>query len=123
MNRLDRERIATLVGEARRALGQLRQHEVEDKGELLASEVKLGNIKYQFIVAIESCIDICTHIVAKSYIRAPESYAGCFELLAESGSVGSLSMNPKQLFGGQVKKERSKQQKEMKDQDKGCCSR
>jgi uncharacterized protein YutE (UPF0331/DUF86 family) len=83
MNNLDRERIATLVGEARRALGQLRQHAAEEPQDLLASEIKLGSIKYQFIVAIESCIDICTHVAAKLYVRAPESYAGCFDLLLE----------------------------------------
>ena len=81
MNRLDRDRIATLVGGAQKALGLLRHHEKEN--DLLESEVKLGNVKYQFIVAIESCIDICTHIAARSYARAPESYAGCFDLLLE----------------------------------------
>lgn len=83
MNRPDRERIATLVGEAKRALGQLHEHAKEEESDLLSSEVKLGNIKYQFIVAIESCIDICTHLAAKLYVRAPESYAGCFDLLLE----------------------------------------
>jgi uncharacterized protein YutE (UPF0331/DUF86 family) len=83
MNDLDRERITTLIGEAKKALGQLHRHAAEPEADLLASEVKLGNIKYQFIVAIESCVDICTHIVAKSYSRAPESYAGCFDLLLE----------------------------------------
>ncbi|MFQ5799227.1 MAG: DUF86 domain-containing protein [Bacteroidota bacterium] len=83
MNDVERERIATLVGEARRALGQLRRNGAEGEEALLSSEVKLGNIKYQFIVAIESCIDICTHIIARSYGRAPESYAGCFDLLVE----------------------------------------
>lgn len=83
MNNVDRERVATLVGEARKALGLLYQHRDEADTELLGSEVKLGNVKYQFIVAIESCIDICTHLAAKLYVRAPESYAGCFDLLRE----------------------------------------
>ena len=86
----NRERIATLVGEARRALGQLHQHGAESERDLLASEVKLGNIKYQFIVAIESCIDICTHIAASSYVRAPESYAGCFDLLLEAKVIDKV---------------------------------
>lgn len=83
MNNVDRERVATLVGEARKALGLLYQHGDEPETELLGSEVKLGNVKYQFIVAIESCIDICTHLAAKLYLRAPESYAACFDLLRE----------------------------------------
>jgi len=87
MGRPDRERIVTLVGEARRALGQLHKHAAETEEDLLASEVKLGNIKYQFIVAIESCIDICAHIAAKSYARAPESYAACFDILVEENVV------------------------------------
>lgn len=83
MHNVDRERIATLVGEARKALGLLHQHGKEAEHEILASEVKLGSIKYQFIVAIESCIDICTHLAAKLYMQAPDSYAGCFDLLRE----------------------------------------
>ena len=87
MTNLDRERVATLVGEARKALGLLYQHRDEGEKELLASEVKLGNVKYQFIVAVESCIDICTHLAAKLYVRAPESYAGCFDLLREGNVI------------------------------------
>lgn len=99
MNNIDRERVATLVGEARRALGLLYQHRDEAETELIESEVKLGNVKYQFIVAIESCIDICTHLAARLYLQAPESYAGCFDLLREgkvieerlAGHMGDLA--------------------------------
>lgn len=83
MNRLQGDRIVTLVGEAKQALGLLHEHAEEDESDLLSSEVKLGNIKYQFIVAIESCIDICAHLAASLYVRAPDSYAGCFDLLVE----------------------------------------
>jgi uncharacterized protein YutE (UPF0331/DUF86 family) len=93
MNDLDRERITTLIGEAKKALGQLHRHAAEAEVDLLTSEVKLGNIKYQFIVAIESCIDICTHVAARSYSRVPESYAGCFDLLLEGQLIkADLSM-------------------------------
>jgi uncharacterized protein YutE (UPF0331/DUF86 family) len=56
-----------------------------DEAQLLGSSEKLGNIKYQFIVAVEACVDICSHIAARSLFMAPESYAHCFELMREKG--------------------------------------
>ena len=82
---LNQEKVASLVGEASKAISSLEQYRDVDDKLLLSNEEKLGNIKYQFIVALEACIDLCNYIVARSFMEAPESYAHCFELLAEKG--------------------------------------
>jgi len=88
MMQLNKERIITLVGIAREAMGKLENyHEIRDE-KLLKSSEKLSAIKYQFIVLIESCIDICNHISAKLYSKVPESYAGCFDTLAQNKVIG-----------------------------------
>lgn len=81
MQRFNTERMTTLVGEARKAVGQLSSYRRLPAADILSSAESLGNIKYQFIVAIEACIDMCNHINAKIFSQAPESYAHCFELL------------------------------------------
>ncbi len=44
-----------------------------------------GSAKYHLIVAIESAIDICNHIISKSGFRLPESYSDSFRIMAENG--------------------------------------
>jgi uncharacterized protein YutE (UPF0331/DUF86 family) len=83
------ERILSLIGEARKAFGMLVSYQKMDDEVLLSDQEKLGNIKYQFIVAIEACIDICSHIAEKTFSEVPESYAHCFDLLKEKGIIES----------------------------------
>jgi len=80
---INKEKIITLIGEVRKALGELSKYISLDDSIILDSSEKLGNIKYQFIIAIEACIDICNHIAVKTYSRAPDSYSECFELLGQ----------------------------------------
>ncbi len=81
------EKITTLTGVAKEAIGSLNAYKNQSKDELLKNSEKLGNIKYQFIVAIEACIDICNHITSKQFSRAPESYAHFFSLLGEQNVI------------------------------------
>jgi uncharacterized protein YutE (UPF0331/DUF86 family) len=55
------------------------------KPELLADLVRLGGAKYYLQVAVECCIDIANHIIARQNWRAPKSYADSFAVLAENG--------------------------------------
>lgn len=81
------EKIITLTGVAKEAVGLLHTYKVQSDDEILLNPEKLGNIKYQFIVAVEACIDICNHIASKQFSQAPESYAHCFAILREQGIV------------------------------------
>jgi len=38
---------------------------------------------YRLLIVIESCISICQHLTAKLLKKSPESYANCFEMLAD----------------------------------------
>ncbi len=44
----------------------------------------VGSAKYHLIVAIESAIDICNHLISKNSFRAPESYSDVFKVMAEN---------------------------------------
>ena len=84
---LKKDRIITLIGKAQYSLGQLFRYKDDDSEILAKDPEKIGNIKYQLIVLIEACIDLCTHIVAKSFSVAPESYSHCFQLLQENNII------------------------------------
>ncbi len=46
-----------------------------------------GAAKYYLQVAIESCIDLANHFIARQGYRAPQSYADSFTILAENHIV------------------------------------
>ena len=52
---------------------------------LLADMARLGGAKYYLQVAIECCIDVANHIIARQNWRVPQSYADSFAVLAENG--------------------------------------
>jgi len=85
--KINREKIKFLVGEIKQALGNLRDYSHLGMEKVLNDSTILGSIKYNFIVAIQSCIDICNHIIAKEQARAPEDYADCFKILGEMGTL------------------------------------
>jgi len=87
MGEINREKIISLAGEAQKAVAQLSRYEKIPSSEIVGSSEKLGNIKYQFVVGIEACIDVCQHIASKLFAQVPESYAGCFDVLEEHGVI------------------------------------
>jgi uncharacterized protein YutE (UPF0331/DUF86 family) len=48
---------------------------------------KIGSAKYHFIVAIESCIDMCNHVISRNGFRAPEDYGDTFRVMNEEGAL------------------------------------
>ena len=82
-NKINTERIKQFAGEIREALSILRGYILKGKEEILKDRTTLGSTKYNLIVAIQGCIDICNHIVAKKGGRAPQDYGDCFQLMAE----------------------------------------
>jgi uncharacterized protein YutE (UPF0331/DUF86 family) len=87
MKEIDEQRLMTLLGEAHSALGQLESLAKLQDEEILGSQDRLGNLKYQWVVLMEACIDMCNYVSVRSYGRIPESYAGCFEILREVGAI------------------------------------
>lgn len=79
------DKIAKLVSEMRKAVDRLRTLKAIDKKLFLHDPDKIGSAKYSFIVAIESAIDICNHIISQNGYRTPEDYADTFQVLGEQG--------------------------------------
>jgi uncharacterized protein YutE (UPF0331/DUF86 family) len=85
MPRCDQDRVIKLISELRKALSRLQALGELPEGEFLADPDKVGSAKYHFIVAIESCIDICNHLISRNGYRAPEGYADAFSVMEEAG--------------------------------------
>jgi len=90
---VDKERIVFLIGEIEKSVGILKDYGQKEKEELITDLRSLGSVKYYLILAIEACVDICNHIIAKGNIGVPESYSDCFKML------GDVNIISKELSG------------------------
>jgi len=86
----DQEKMAKLVSELRKSVERLRAIATLHQNEFLNDPDKIGSAKYHFIVAIESCIDMCNHVISLNGYRVPEDYADTFKVI---GEVGALDMD------------------------------
>lgn len=89
----NKDKIVRLISEMRKALSNLRVLQGIEKGVFLNDPDKLASAKYHLIVAIESAIDICSHIISLNGYRAPEDYADAFGILAERGAFDKDFVN------------------------------
>jgi len=71
------------VSAIREAIEKLTPFTGLDLQDYLSDEKGVAASKYYFLVATEAAIDICNHLVARLAKRVPNSYAECFEVLAE----------------------------------------
>lgn len=53
--------------------------------DLLSDPDRIAAVKYRFVVAIETCIDVGEHIIASEGLRAPNDFADTFAVLGEAG--------------------------------------
>ena len=83
----DQEKVTKLVSELRRSVVRLRDIAKLSQDEFLSDPDKIGSSKYHFIVAIESGIDMCNHIISRNGYRVPENYADTFRVMAEAGAL------------------------------------
>ncbi len=88
-NKVNTERIKKFVGEIKESLNTLRGYLPLGRERILQDSTVLGSIKYNLIIVIQGCIDICNHIVAKKGGRAPQDYSDCFRLMADLGILES----------------------------------
>jgi len=86
MPHFDPDTMTRLVSEFRKSAARLKKMSLLWKKDFLADPDKIGSTKYHFIVAIESCIDICNHIIARNGFRVPEDYADTFRVMSEEGA-------------------------------------
>jgi uncharacterized protein YutE (UPF0331/DUF86 family) len=83
MGELSNEKIIALTSEVEKALIVLKEYAKLPPSDFKGNAERLGNMKYQFIVMLEGCIDICQHVSSRLFAQTPESYASCFEILHE----------------------------------------
>ncbi len=82
----DQEIMVRLVTELRKSVARLRDLSTLSEDEFLKDPDKIGSAKYHFIVAIECCIDMCNHVIARNGFRAPEDYGDTFRVMSEQGA-------------------------------------
>ncbi len=84
---INKEHIISLLNEANKAMKILEEYREYDKEKLLNSYKDLSVVKYHFILLIEASIDLCNHISVKLFKQVAESYAQCFRILSENGTI------------------------------------
>lgn len=82
----DQETMVRLITELRKSVARLRYLSKLSDAQFLKDPDKIGSAKYHFIVAIECCIDMCNHIIARNGFRAPEDYGDTFRVMSEQGA-------------------------------------
>ncbi len=87
MPQFDHETMVKLVSELRKNVARLQELSMLTEAEFLKDPDKIGSAKYHFIVAIESCIDMCNHVISRNGFRAPEDYGDTFRVMNEEGAL------------------------------------
>ena len=87
MPRYDQEKMVKLVSELRKSIARLRELGQLPQDKFLEDPDKIGSAKYHFIVAIESTIDMCNHVISRNGFRIPEDYGDTFTVMGEVGAI------------------------------------
>ena len=87
MPRYDQEKMVKLISELRRSVSRLRELGKLPEDAFIKDPDKIGSSKYHFIVAIESAIDMCNHIIARNGYRVPNDYGDTFRVMCEVGAL------------------------------------
>jgi uncharacterized protein YutE (UPF0331/DUF86 family) len=85
MPQFDQDKVVRLVSELRKSIARLKDIGSLPVDSFLKDPDKIGSAKYHFIVAIESAIDICNHVIARNGYRVPEDYGDTFSVMSEQG--------------------------------------
>jgi uncharacterized protein YutE (UPF0331/DUF86 family) len=81
-------------------LDQLRQLAKVPREEFAHDLVRLGAAKYYLQVAVECCIDMANHVIAREGFRAPESYADSFTYWPSRESSSRISSPQRTRWSG-----------------------
>ena len=86
MPHYDQDKMIKLVSEFRKSVSRLHKLKETGRQKFLNDPDKIGSAKYHFIVAIESSIDMCNHIISRNGYRVPEDYGDTFKVMGENGA-------------------------------------
>ena len=90
MPRYNEDKIATLISEMKKSFERLNSFRSIKRDDFLGNLDKIDSAKYNFIVAIESAIDICNHIISKNNYRMPKNFGDTFKVLHEQGAFSNI---------------------------------
>jgi uncharacterized protein YutE (UPF0331/DUF86 family) len=93
MPQFNPDKIAKLVSEMRKAVARLQYLKTLAKETFLTDPDKVSSAKYNLVVAIESAIDICNHVISQNSYRVPDDYADTFQVLGEHGAFDKDFIN------------------------------
>jgi uncharacterized protein YutE (UPF0331/DUF86 family) len=82
---VDRPKLDQMLTSLRSYIAELEQLASVPRADFLSNKDKIGNAKYQFIAAIECCVDVANHIAASEGLRIPRDNADSFSVLVEQG--------------------------------------
>jgi uncharacterized protein YutE (UPF0331/DUF86 family) len=85
---VDRPRLDQMLSSLRAYVSVLRGLAAVPREAFLGNPDRIGNAKYHFVIAIETCIDIANHIIASENYRIPRDNADSFVVLIEQGILG-----------------------------------
>lgn len=95
---VDKVRLDRMLSNLGSYIDVLERLAATQEGEFLASPDKIGNAKYHFVIAIESCIDIANHIIASENLRFPKDNPDSFAVLVEAGVLAPALGEPLRLM-------------------------
>ena len=81
----DEHKIRTISAELQEAVKRLEEIASLSHEDFSQDTFKVAAAKYFLIVAIESAIDLCNHVISKNRLRPPEDYADTFLVMREEG--------------------------------------
>lgn len=81
---INEDKVRKLSHEFKKAFTRLKALSSLSKEVFVNDPDKIGSAKYHFLVAIESAIDLCNHIIAKNNYRTPEDYSDTFRVMGEA---------------------------------------
>ena len=84
------DKILKLISEIRNSINRLIKIKEIGEDEFIKNQDKIDSTKYNFIVAIESAINICNHIISQNGFRAPSDYGDAFIVLGEQGAFDEV---------------------------------
>ena len=85
MLKYNESKVSKLLSEISLAKAQLEELQALSEPDFVRDKHKVASAKYNFIVVIEGCIDLCNHIIAQNNFRAPVDFADTFRILGENG--------------------------------------
>ena len=87
MTPINPETVTRLFLEMDQAIGKLRESSRLSQEIFLSDPKSYDSAKYNLIVAVESLIDICNHIIAQKRLGKPEDYGDVLRIIGKELSL------------------------------------